>query len=481
MGLRHAVVTSVDRDDLADGGAGHFRATIEAIHRRVPGCAVEVLTPDFRGVAGRPRPVLGASEAHGAGPEVFSHNVETVPGMYRTARPGSSYERSLELLAEAARRRDTGEYRGRTKTAVMLGLGEGDEEVRSTIRDIRAAGVQVLAMGQYLQPTGAPAGRPLRAAGGVRPPSGTTPSPWVSPLRGRTARALELPRPRARGSGSPLRCRAHPRRGGRARCRGLGAPLGPAETRPLRSRRCPGPRRGRLRPGAGDGAPAPRPRHRRHLARRPRLRRARRDRAHPAARALRPGRRPVHGGRLGGHLHVARRGRHPHRAPAVPLRRDAQPPPAVGRGPDPGFLGAEGRLRHPAVVANPVLRPRMGFEQGFESYDGSSPPWRALKASGRCGDRRGPGQPGRRAGRPAPVPLGPLHGSPRAVLAARGRAPPLPGGRLRGGVGHPPPGGARRPRGIPALPAAPPRSPPSRDGRDYLARYAAKCDSWTAK
>jgi len=151
MGLQHAVVTSVDRDDLPDGGAGHFRETIEAIHRRVPGCAVEVLTPDFRGVTDALDIVLGASG--GAGPEVFSHNVETVPRMYRKARPGSSYERSLALLAEAARRRDAGEYRGRTKTAIMLGLGETDDEVRATVRDIRDAGVEVLAMGQYLQPT----------------------------------------------------------------------------------------------------------------------------------------------------------------------------------------------------------------------------------------------------------------------------------------------------------------------------------------
>jgi lipoic acid synthetase len=157
MGLKHAVVTSVDRDDLPDGGAGHFRETIAAIHRRVPGCAVEVLTPDFRGVPDALDVVLGAgSEGSGdgpVGPEVFSHNVETVPRLYRTARPGSRYERSLELLAEAGRRRDEGRYRGRTKTAIMLGLGERDEEVLETIRDIREAGVEVLAMGQYLQPT----------------------------------------------------------------------------------------------------------------------------------------------------------------------------------------------------------------------------------------------------------------------------------------------------------------------------------------
>jgi lipoic acid synthetase len=147
MGLRHAVITSVDRDDLPDGGAGHFRDTIEAIHRRNPDCAVEVLTPDFRGVDDALDTVLGAR------PEVFSHNMETVPRMYRKARPGSSYERSLGLLAEAARRVERGEYPGRTKTSIMVGLGERDDEVHATIRDIRDAGVEVLAVGQYLQPT----------------------------------------------------------------------------------------------------------------------------------------------------------------------------------------------------------------------------------------------------------------------------------------------------------------------------------------
>ncbi|MFP3940197.1 MAG: lipoyl synthase [Thermoanaerobaculia bacterium] len=147
MGLSHAVITSVDRDDLPDGGARHFRDTIEAIRERTPGCAVEVLTPDFRGVGDALDVVLGAV------PEVFSHNVETVPRMYRKARPGSSYERSLALLEEASRRRDAGEYPGRTKTAVMVGLGETDEELRQTMSDIRDAGVEVLAIGQYLQPT----------------------------------------------------------------------------------------------------------------------------------------------------------------------------------------------------------------------------------------------------------------------------------------------------------------------------------------
>jgi lipoyl synthase len=147
MGLRHAVITSVDRDDLRDGGANHFAQVIRAIHRRSPGTAVEVLTPDFRGVPEALDVVLGAA------PEVFSHNMETVPRMYRQARPGSRYDRSLALLAEAGRRRDEGAYAGRVKTGIMAGLGETPDEVRSTIRDIRSAGVEILTIGQYLQPT----------------------------------------------------------------------------------------------------------------------------------------------------------------------------------------------------------------------------------------------------------------------------------------------------------------------------------------
>ncbi len=152
MRLRHAVITSVDRDDLPDGGARHWRNVIDAIHQENPTTAVEVLTPDFRGVPDALDVVLGGR------PEVFSHNVETVPRMYRKARPGSRYDRTLGLLADAARRRDAGDYAGlhgpgRTKTAIMLGIGETPDEVRDTIRDIRGAGVDVLAIGQYLQPT----------------------------------------------------------------------------------------------------------------------------------------------------------------------------------------------------------------------------------------------------------------------------------------------------------------------------------------
>jgi lipoic acid synthetase len=147
MGLRHAVITSVDRDDLADGGAGHFAAVIAAVHRRNPETAVEVLTPDFRCVPTALDVVLGAA------PEVFSHNMETVPRLYRQARPGSRYERSLALLAEAARRAASGGYAGRIKTGIMVGLGEQPDEVAATLTDIRGAGVEILTIGQYLQPT----------------------------------------------------------------------------------------------------------------------------------------------------------------------------------------------------------------------------------------------------------------------------------------------------------------------------------------
>ncbi len=147
MGLKHAVITSVDRDDLPDGGARHWAAVIEAVHRRAPACAVEVLTPDFRGVPDALDIVLAAR------PEIFSHNTETVPRMYRQARPGSKYERTLALLAEASRRREAGEYPGRVKTGIMVGIGETPDEVRSTLRDIRATGVEILTIGQYLQPT----------------------------------------------------------------------------------------------------------------------------------------------------------------------------------------------------------------------------------------------------------------------------------------------------------------------------------------
>ena len=147
MGLQHAVITSVDRDDLDDGGARHWAAVIRAVHERVPTCSVEVLTPDFRGVPEALDLVLPAR------PEIFSHNVETVPRLYRSARPGSRYDRTLALLAEASARRDAGDFAGRVKTGIMVGLGETPDEVRATLRDIRSAGVEVMTIGQYLQPT----------------------------------------------------------------------------------------------------------------------------------------------------------------------------------------------------------------------------------------------------------------------------------------------------------------------------------------
>jgi lipoic acid synthetase len=147
LGLRHAVVTSVDRDDLPDGGAEHFRQVIEAVRARVPACAVEVLTPDFKHKPGALDTVLRAR------PEVFAHNVETVPRRYRTVRPGSRYRTSLGLLQAAALRRDRDGATARVKSSLMLGLGEADAEVLAVLADLRGAGVDVVTLGQYLQPT----------------------------------------------------------------------------------------------------------------------------------------------------------------------------------------------------------------------------------------------------------------------------------------------------------------------------------------
>ncbi|RMF70864.1 MAG: lipoyl synthase [Acidobacteria bacterium] len=146
LALDHVVITSVDRDDLPDGGASHFRRVVEAIRDRAPACAVEVLTPDFKQAPGR-----ALDEVLAARPQVFSHNIETVPELYRIARPGSRFEHSLELLAQASRRK--AEFGGTTKTALMVGLGETDEQLETTMARIAACGVDVLAIGQYLQPT----------------------------------------------------------------------------------------------------------------------------------------------------------------------------------------------------------------------------------------------------------------------------------------------------------------------------------------
>ena len=141
MGLRHAVVTSVNRDDQPDGGAAIFAATVREIRARVPGCAVEVLIPDFKGRWDALQTVVDAR------PDVLNHNVETVPRLYRAARAGASFPRSLELL----RRGD--EAGLLTKSGIMVGLGEEPSEVEETIRAIRAAGTDILTVGQYLRPS----------------------------------------------------------------------------------------------------------------------------------------------------------------------------------------------------------------------------------------------------------------------------------------------------------------------------------------
>ena len=147
LGLGHSVITSVDRDDLPDGGAAHFHHVIRAIKQHAASCAVEVLTPDFKNKPGALDVVLDAK------PEVFSHNVETVPRLYRSARPGSKYEVSVALLSAAAARRDREGSNMRVKSSLMLGLGERDDELLEVLGDLRRAGVQVVALGQYLQPT----------------------------------------------------------------------------------------------------------------------------------------------------------------------------------------------------------------------------------------------------------------------------------------------------------------------------------------
>jgi lipoic acid synthetase len=143
MGLKYAVVTSVNRDDQPDGGAAIFARTIEEIRRRVPGCKVEVLIPDFRGVWWALETVVAAQ------PDVLNHNTETVPRLYRRVRRGAVYERSLELLRRAKALVPTMP----TKTGLMLGLGETREEVLSTMAELAAQSTDILTLGQYLQPT----------------------------------------------------------------------------------------------------------------------------------------------------------------------------------------------------------------------------------------------------------------------------------------------------------------------------------------
>jgi lipoic acid synthetase len=145
LGLSHAVVTSVNRDDLPDGGAAHFAATIRAIRRRVPGCSVEVLIPDFCGNWDALDVVLREV------PEILNHNLESVARLYRRVRPQARYERSLELLARADRHRREAGTPMKTKSGVMVGLGETLEELTAALRDLRSAGCDLATIGQYLQ------------------------------------------------------------------------------------------------------------------------------------------------------------------------------------------------------------------------------------------------------------------------------------------------------------------------------------------
>jgi lipoyl synthase len=142
MNLRHVVVTSVTRDDLEDGGAAHFAETIHELRQLMPGVAVEVLTPDFRGNLEAVRIVADAR------PDYFNHNVETVPRLYDYVRPGSRFERSLALLREVKRLDPT----IATKSGLMLGLGERREEVVDVLEKLRAADCEIVTIGQYLQP-----------------------------------------------------------------------------------------------------------------------------------------------------------------------------------------------------------------------------------------------------------------------------------------------------------------------------------------
>src|SRR5450631_2717875 len=143
MGLSHVVITSVDRDDLADGGAAHFAAVIEAIRQAAPATTIEVLTPDFL------RKPVGAETVAAARPDVFNHNLETVPRLYPTIRPGARYYQSLRLL-DHVKQLDPTLF---TKSGMMVGLGEARAEVMQVMDDLRVAEVDFLTLGQYLQPT----------------------------------------------------------------------------------------------------------------------------------------------------------------------------------------------------------------------------------------------------------------------------------------------------------------------------------------
>lgn len=143
MALRHLVITSVDRDDLDDFGAGIFAETIRLVHERVPGCSVEVLVPDFQGDEDAIRLVLAAR------PEIYNHNTETVPRLYKRCRPGGRYERVMKIFRFAKEIAPDIP----TKTGIILGMGETNEEVVQVMHDLRAVDVDILTLGQYLKPS----------------------------------------------------------------------------------------------------------------------------------------------------------------------------------------------------------------------------------------------------------------------------------------------------------------------------------------
>jgi lipoic acid synthetase len=143
MQLEHVVITSVNRDELPDGGAGIYAETIRQIHERVPGCSVEVLIPDFKGDEEALKLVVDA------GPEILGHNLETVERLHPEVRPGGRYWRSISFLGAAKRMNPS----GLTKTGIILGMGEEEEEIRQAMADVREAGVDILTLGQYLRPS----------------------------------------------------------------------------------------------------------------------------------------------------------------------------------------------------------------------------------------------------------------------------------------------------------------------------------------
>ena len=185
LGLEYVVITSVNRDDLADGGAAHFAATVRAVRRHAPGCRIELLIPDFQGNAAALNSVIDAA------PDVLNHNVETVPRLYKLARHGGRYERTLELFDRARAAAPA----LLTKSGIILGLGEEHEELLATMEDLRGVGVRLLTLGQYLRPSPeASADRALLPPRGVRRAGGGGARHGIRPRRGWPARALVVPR-----------------------------------------------------------------------------------------------------------------------------------------------------------------------------------------------------------------------------------------------------------------------------------------------